>query len=70
MYKKIKINNKELLFKKYINQYIARTSWYYQKNVSISLSFSSGVTIMLSLTIFASLVGEMLPVSDGSPLIG
>ena len=30
----------------------------------------SGVTIMLSLTIFASLVGEMLPVSDGSPLIG
>jgi hypothetical protein len=30
----------------------------------------SGVTIMLSITIFATIVGEMLPVSDATPLIG
>ena len=32
--------------------------------------FLSGVTIMLSITIFATIVGEMLPVSDATPLIG
>ena len=30
----------------------------------------AGVTIMLSITIFATIVGEMLPVSDATPLIG
>ena len=30
----------------------------------------SGVAIMLSITIFATVVGEMLPVSDATPLIG
>ena len=30
----------------------------------------SGVAIMLSITIFATIVGEMLPVSDATPLIG
>ena len=32
--------------------------------------FLSGVTIMLSITIFATIVGDMLPVSDATPLIG
>ena len=32
--------------------------------------FFSGVTIMLSITIFATIVGDMLPVSDATPLIG
>ena len=40
------------------------------QNKTSKMLLLSGVTIMLSLTIFASLVGEMLPVSDGSPLIG
>jgi len=31
---------------------------------------SLGVAIMLSITIFATIVGEMLPVSDATPLIG
>ena len=30
----------------------------------------AGVTIMLSITIFATIVGEMLPVTDATPLIG
>ena len=30
----------------------------------------AGVAIMLSITIFATIVGEMLPVSDATPLIG
>ena len=29
-----------------------------------------GVAIMLSITIFATIVGDMLPVSDSTPLIG
>ena len=29
-----------------------------------------GVAIMLSITIFATIVGDMLPVSDATPLIG
>jgi len=32
--------------------------------------FLTGVAIMLSITIFATIVGEMLPVSDATPLIG
>lgn len=32
--------------------------------------FFPGVAIMLSITIFATVVGEMLPVSDATPLIG
>ena len=32
--------------------------------------FFSGVTIMLALTIFSTIVGDMLPVSDATPLIG
>jgi hypothetical protein len=38
----------------------------FQKNFVIV----SGVAIMLSITIFATIVGEMLPVSDATPLIG
>lgn len=33
-------------------------------------NFFTGVTIMLSITIFATIVGDMLPVSDATPLIG
>jgi hypothetical protein len=29
-----------------------------------------GVAIMLSITIFATIVGDMLPVSNNTPLIG
>lgn len=36
----------------------------------LTQGFFSGVTIMLSITIFATIVGEMLPVSDATPLIG
>ena len=36
----------------------------------IEPKFFAGVTIMLSITIFATIVGEMLPVSDATPLIG
>ena len=31
---------------------------------------SSEVTIMLAITIFATIVGDMLPVTDSTPLIG
>ena len=31
---------------------------------------SLGVTIMLAITIFSSIVGDMLPVTDTTPLIG
>lgn len=37
---------------------------------STTIEFISGVTIMLSVTIFATIVGDMLPVSDATPLIG
>lgn len=30
----------------------------------------AGVTIMLSITIYATIVGDTLPVSDATPLIG
>ena len=36
----------------------------------MNMGYFSGVTIMLSITIFATIVGEMLPVSDATPLIG
>ena len=42
-------------------------------NVDMGLPHSillAGVAIMLSITIFATVVGEMLPVSDATPLIG
>ena len=39
------------------------------KNLFSYLLFT-GVAIMLSITIFATVVGEMLPVSDATPLIG
>jgi hypothetical protein len=29
-----------------------------------------GVAILLSITIFATIIGDMLPVSDATPLIG
>ncbi len=36
----------------------------------LKTDFLAGVTIMLSITIFATIVGDMLPVSDATPLIG
>ena len=36
---------------------------------SMLVSFS-GVTIMLAITIFSTIIGDMLPVSENSPLIG
>ncbi len=34
------------------------------------LSLFAGVAILLSITIFATIIGDMLPVSDATPLIG
>ena len=31
---------------------------------------SAGVTIMLAITIFSSIIGDMLPITDTTPLIG
>ena len=36
----------------------------------IKIYFYPGVTIMLAITIFSSIVGDMLPVTDTTPLIG
>ena len=42
----------------------------YYTTVPPLLYYVPGVAIMLSITIFATIVGEMLPVSDSTPLIG
>ena len=36
----------------------------------LDCSFFSGVTIMLAITIFSTIIGDMLPVSENTPLIG
>ena len=39
-------------------------------SILINVSFITGVTIMLAITIFSSIVGDMLPITDTTPLIG
>ena len=48
---------------------VTETVWEYITEVLVPHCIA-GVTIMLSITIFATIVGEMLPVSDATPLIG
>ena len=38
--------------------------------VLISCCYLSGVTILLAITIFSTIVGDMLPITDSTPLIG
>ena len=52
---------------------VSSTCLYYHftcKLQSYYLTMFLGVAIMLSITIFATIVGDMLPVSDSTPLIG
>ena len=53
--------------------------WTYELTAALKIIFhelriqhfpSSEVTIMLAITIFATIVGDMLPVTDSTPLIG
>ena len=37
---------------------------------STTITIFAEVTIMLAITIFATIVGDMLPVTDSTPLIG
>jgi hypothetical protein len=53
-----------------LNDLLVCAVTYLHFHPSLTKGFFSGVTIMLSITIFATIVGEMLPVSDATPLIG
>ena len=37
---------------------------------TLNCLLSAGVTIMLAITIFSSIIGDMLPITDTTPLIG